>query len=137
VDEFIEEVEGDATLRGTPAAEDRAVGIDADEPFLDRDGVNQDDSVRGDQTLELAAGRTETRRLDLHELILARHVHDEAVHGGLDLRVGDGPRVTGLERRVERALAERREASHSTVADDHTTEPGVVQPISLATCIAE
>jgi len=119
VDEFIEQVEGEAMLRGTSAAEDSAVGIDANEPFLDRDGENQDDAVHGDETLEFAAGRTETRRLDLHELVLARHVRDEAVHGGLDLRVGDGPGVTGLECRVERALAEGREASHCTVANDH------------------
>jgi len=88
VDELVEQVEDEAALGGTPAAEDRAGGIDANEPLLDRDGVNQDDAVPGDETLELAAGRTEARRLDLHELVPACHVYDEAVHGGLDPRVG-------------------------------------------------
>ena len=40
------------------------------------------------------------------------HVHDEAVHGGLDPGVGDRRGVPGLECRVERALAERREVRH-------------------------
>ena len=45
VDELIEEVEGEgeAPLRGAPAPQDRAVGIDANEPSLDRDGVDEDD----------------------------------------------------------------------------------------------
>jgi hypothetical protein len=112
VDELIEQVEGQAALRGAPAPKHRAVGIDANEPPFDRDGVDQDDGVRSDEPLELAAGRTEAAGLDLHDLVRASHVHHEAVHRGLDPRVGDGRGVAGLERRVERALAERREVRH-------------------------
>ena len=78
--------------------------------------MDQDDAVRRNETLELAAHRSEARGLDLDELVATDHVHDEAVHGGLHPRVGHGRRVAGFQRRVERALAVGREVRHGGAA---------------------
>ena len=112
VHELIEQVERETALRRTAAAEDHAVGVDAHEPLLDRDGIHQHHAVRVDKALKLATGRCEARGLDLDELFFAGDVHDVAVHGGLDPAADEGRGVAGLQCRVERPLAEGREVRH-------------------------
>ena len=104
-DEPIEQLQGVAAAGRGPGGEHEAVGVDANDPTLRGDRVDDPEAVLIQERVELGRQRAKATRLHLDQLAVGAHEVDD-VAPDLDLEAIPGARQGALEGGVQRTFAQ-------------------------------